>query len=215
MKMKRLMLAGLLAPAIAFAQGGQQQGQGTLQPGGQQNQQQIGSQKIGQEAAQRGLIQGVVKKIDFTKGTLSLSAGAKGGKAMELKGTPGQLQMFKQGEFASVNYVTYAGNNWLAVMEGPMNAQSFTRAATVVGAVQDVNKAQGTLTISQAGKSLQLKAHPITIEPLVPGQFVSVTYQQVGQQPWLQSVQVSQGGQGGGGQQQGGQQQQQQGGEQQ
>lgn len=164
---------------------GQQMGQAAYGNPGQAS----GTQGVGSQAAVRGLVQGTVGNVNFSKGTLTLNTG---NGATTIRGTPGQLQNFRKGEFTSIPFADYAGNRWLVSSPSQLQPQTFARAVTVTGVVKNVNKSGGKLMINRDGKTVTYNAHPQTLQSVLPGQFVSITYEQVGNVDWIQQLRAAQ-----------------------
>jgi len=180
-KFRMALLGALVAPALVLAQAGQ----------AQQEQQQPAkttesSTSQGQVAV-TGHVKGVVSNIDYGTGQLSISTG--GNETFTLRGTPMQLAGYRRGQVADLNYNKFGNSRWLSSSGGEAQPGSFARSTTVNGTVSSLNKAEGTVTMSLGGgQSSTFQAHPDKIQQLVPGQFISLTYQRIGQQNWVSEL---------------------------
>ncbi|MGI5862915.1 MAG: hypothetical protein ACOX6T_12760 [Myxococcales bacterium] len=184
-------------------QGGMQQGQGGAgtqpscpQPGTQQGQ--AGMQPGGMQQAPTQTLQGRVVSVNPNAGTMTVSTE---GRTMTVRGTPTQLQRYKQNQQTTIQFRTYGNTTWL-VGEGIGGAGAAMGAGqTVTGSITQIDREQGTVVISNR----TFNAHPDQIQQLQEGQSVSATYQAFGNNNWLQTVQGSgmQQGQGGSGMQPG------------
>ena len=179
---RKTLLAALMAPAFALAQASPQ----PAQPQEKAPQGEIG---MAGKAAVSGHVRGAITRVDYGMGTLTVALG--GGESMVLRGTPAQLSNFKRGAVADLSYDKFGDSRWLSAAEG-QSAQlggNFARTTTVTGAVSSINKADGTLTLALgSGQSATFEAHPDTIKSLVPGQFISLTYDRVAQHNWVKSL---------------------------
>jgi hypothetical protein len=179
---------------------------GLQQQGGQSGLQQQGGQAGAQaqagaqgEAALQGQLQGLVRDVAWEEGVVKLDTG---NNLVTLQGTPGQVRSMRQGEQAQLSYVKYGDELWIVGPQQPSNVANVARQATQTGVINKLDKNEGTLTLSSASDNLTFRAHPQMVEQLVPGQFISLTYQNVGDTNWVSNVQpATQGGGATGGQQ--------------
>jgi hypothetical protein len=216
--------------AFAQGQGGQQQGMsGGMQQGGmQQGSQQGGMQQGGQQSAgiplgqgnsnsqfdrdasATGLVQGIVSNVNWQAGLVTVMSGYN---RITLHGTPTQLSSLKRGDNVSLPYNSYAGILWLTNQFGTQNAigaegtiggvpanLGFAQTGVMAGVVENVNKAEGLVFVTGANGRARFLAHPEVIEQLVPGEYVNLSYIQVGRVPWLSSIRLFAPGQQGAGQ---------------
>lgn len=180
-RFRTTLLAALAAPALAMttAQGAERQYESQVEDFGPRNAQ----------PALSGHVRGTVTSIDYGLGQMTVSLG--GGDAIVLRGTPGQLREYRRGSVADVSFEKYGDSRWLSgVGEGEFG--EYSRTTTLSGAVSSVNKADGTVTLSLGSGRIQtFRAHPDEIRSLVPGQFISLTYDRVASHNWVTSVEGS------------------------
>jgi hypothetical protein len=196
--MKRIWiysLAGLLAPlALMFATpalADSQSSRSNSQPNqGQMMAPSPGSMAAsGMTPAETGVVQGTVRAINFRAGILEINSA---GRTVALHAKPDQLADFQPGDLVSVNYDDFAGVLWLAsnLNEGtPIGNQNFAISGTVTGTVSALNKARGYLTLMGPNRNQTFLAHPLDIKNLVPGQFVSLSFERIGGRDWVSSIQ--------------------------
>ncbi len=138
-------------------------------------------------AAVSGHVRGAVTRVDYGLGEIIVALG--GGESIALRGTPAQLADFKRGEVADLSYEKFGDSRWLSQMGQSAISGSFARTTTVTGAVSAVNKADGRVTLNLGtGESATFDAHPDAIKSLVPGQFISLTYDRVAQRNWVKNL---------------------------
>lgn len=206
--LKTLALAiGLAAaPAVAMAEGSHQgqQPQGGMQ-GGQSGMSggQSGSLELRPGSTSiTGTIKGTVTALNLSRGLVTVSSGA-GGQAgsLTLNALPSQIADLNPGDLVALNYLNYGGQRWLAISQGggqggsgasAMNQESFGQYGTVTGYVQQLNKGSGTITV----RGMPFRTHPQFLQSLLPGQFVSVNFAEIGGVNWAEQIQPT-GGQGG------------------
>ncbi|HUB06096.1 MAG TPA: hypothetical protein VMB50_03805 [Myxococcales bacterium] len=195
--MKRIWIysiAGLLAPlALTFATpalADSQNSRSNSQPyQGQMMAPQAGSMaSSGMTPAETGVVQGTVRAINFRAGILEINSA---GRTIALHAKPDQLADFQPGDLVSVNYDDFAGVLWLAsnMNEGSIGNQNFAISGTVTGTVSALNKARGYLTLMGPTRNQTFLAHPLDIKNLVPGQFVSLSFERIGGRDWVSSIQ--------------------------
>jgi hypothetical protein len=183
-----------LAPVLAQDTSMQQQGM-------QQQGMQGGTQsQFDRDASATGVVQGIVQQVNWQAGMVSVLSGLN---RVTLHGTPSQLASLKRGDNVSLPYNSYAGILWLTTQFGPGNvigAEStiggvpanlgFAQTGVMVGVVDNINKAEGLVYVSGATGRARFLAHPQVIEQLVPGEYVNLSYIQVGRVPWLSSIRL-------------------------
>lgn len=135
-------------------------------------------------------VQGTVKAIDLSRGTVTIATGSE---PLELNALPRQLAALKPGEVVSLAYKNYDGARWLRLkqdlgtggsgeQEGARDA--FGQYGSAAGNVDRVDKRAGRLVV----RGLFFRSHPEMIEQLLPGQFVEVEYVEVGGIAWTEKV---------------------------
>lgn len=185
----------LQPPQVAYQQPLMQPGfqQPLMQPGFQQP---FGFQQPGfvagvtpwAEAAERGIIQGVVTNVNYSRGLLSVRSG---NQSFIVRAKPQQLALYRPGELTTIHYANYAGVPWMIENRSAQlySPTQFAQASTVVGVVTGVNKATGVVGISRgAGQQQTFLGHPNDVEALLPGQFIALTFARIGGQGWIQSI---------------------------
>ncbi len=208
--MKRIWiysLSGLLAPlalALASPAAAQtQKGQGQYQAQPMMTQQ--GALQASSGAAETGVVQGTVRAINFRAGILQINSA---GRTVSLHAKPDQLADFQPGDLVSVNYSDYAGVLWLSEsgQAAGTGNQSFAISGTVTGTVSALNKSHGYLTIMGPTHNQRFLANPEDLKNLMPGQFVSLSFERIGGMDWVSSIQSAPGAAGAPAGQQGSQQ---------
>ena len=178
MRVHRLtLLAALVAPLLALA--------ADPEPAGKPAEaKEAGS--MGGKAASRGHVLGTISSVDYGLGHLSITVG--GGELITLRGTPAQLMNFKRGQVADLSFEKYGDSRWITGASSEALG-NFARTSTVAGTVSSVNKADGRVTLSVgSGLTETFQAHPDAIKSLVPGQFISLTYDRVQRENWVRSI---------------------------
>ncbi len=147
------------------------------------------------QAAGQGLAQGVISHVDYQQGIVTIQ---QAGNRIQVHGTPGQLGTLKAGEAVVLPFNNYAGMLWLAPgFNGGSGvaASGFGLQQVIAANVLEINKSQGLLRVAGPYGQMTLAAHPEDIDAVIPGQYVSLSYVDVGNRPWLTGVQLfSQGG---------------------
>ncbi|MHB8417657.1 MAG: hypothetical protein ACYDCL_06250 [Myxococcales bacterium] len=196
--MKRIWmysLSGILAPlALALASPAMAQSQNARSLGQQPYQGQMTSPQAAAQGpsnpAETGVVQGTVRAINFRAGILQINSA---GRTVSLHAKPDQLADFQPGDLVSVNYDDFAGVLWLASnlgeATGTAGNQSFAISGTVTGTVSGLNKARGYVTLLGPTRNHVFLAHPLDIKNLMPGQFVSLSFERIGGTDWVSSIQ--------------------------
>lgn len=174
--------------------GQQQQGQQGAQQQGQfetQSAEQAQGQQQAQDLAVSGQVRGVVREVNLQEGQLTMAAG---GESVTLQAKPTQIIGLRPGEQFVASYANYGGNLWLMENLDQGDVAQFGRSANAVGTVEKVNKVNGQLTLATAGGSRTFRAHPQDVQDLLPGQYISLSFQRIGGNQWISSIQQAQGG---------------------
>lgn len=189
-----------LAPSFAGAQQDQQQ-QGQMdqmdQPQAQQQQQQQDQMGASDIRDQRptsivAVAKGTVTGLNLSRGLITISTGRG---SLTLNALPSQISDLNPGDLVALSYNNYNGVRWLALNQSAggglggsgqtsLDAQSFGQYGVVTGYVTQLNKNSGTITV----RNVQFRTHPQFLENLLPGQFVNVTFAQVGNINWAQQI---------------------------
>lgn len=141
--------------------------------------------------SETGAVQGTVRSIDFRNGVLRISSG---NRLIYLHAKPDQLAAFQPGDQVDVDYDNFAGVLWLAGETGGGagaavgGAENFALSGTVSGTVAALDKSRGRVTLTGAMRDHTFLAHPDDIRDLIPGQFVSLTYERIGNTDWVSSI---------------------------
>lgn len=143
-----------------------------------------GSGEYNGVAVHHGRVRGTIIRIDVGAGEMAVSVA--GGEAVVLHGTPSQLAEFRRTEVADVEYELLGAKRWLTEGSELGSTTDYAQEATVSGAITSIDKAEGRVTLTTGlGKTTTFLAHPDAIRSLIPGQFVSVTYQRVARRDWV------------------------------
>ncbi|MBI3184185.1 MAG: hypothetical protein HYZ28_18790 [Myxococcales bacterium] len=141
----------------------------------------------GLDAAQRGIVQGVVSSIDYARGMVTIRSGRQ---LFTVRAKPQQIALYKPGELTTVHYAQYLGVPWMienraAGMYSPLN---FAQLATVVGVVTGVDKSTGVVTLAHGEQAASFQGHPLDVEALLPGQFVALSYSRIAGANWINNI---------------------------
>ncbi|MBI3184184.1 MAG: hypothetical protein HYZ28_18785 [Myxococcales bacterium] len=131
-------------------------------------------------AMHQGLSSGIITGLNYANGVIWLSTGPT---VVAIRATPAQMATLQPGQVATLPYASFAGVPWLVTPAMQVPA-GFSQQGTFSGVVTGLNKATGLVAVH--GQVFQ--AHPSTIQHLLPGQFVSLTYARVQEVPWVQEV---------------------------
>ncbi|HCF60768.1 MAG TPA: hypothetical protein DFS52_22555 [Myxococcales bacterium] len=200
--MRRLIAATTLAlslglvPSLANAQQQQQQ----QDQASQQDQQQMGQQQMGGQMEIRdqrptsivAVAKGTVTGLNLSRGLITISTGRGN---LTLNALPSQIADLNPGDLVALSYNNYNGVRWLALNQSAgggiggagatsLDPQAFGQYGVVTGYVTQLNKNNGTITV----RNVPFRTHPQFLENLLPGQFVNVTFAQVGNINWAQQI---------------------------
>lgn len=136
--------------------------------------------------AQRGTLRGTVRSVDWRQGTVGLMT-EQG--PVTLQAMPGQVASLEPGRTVSLDYVLFSGRPWMMSHLGQQLPPKLGRTHEASGylARVDVNAGVARLRTPQ-GFELPLRAHPAWLERFKPGQFVTVTYQELGGNQWVATM---------------------------
>ncbi len=148
-----------------------------------------------------GTVHGIVKHRDFSRGILEIASGSR---SIAIHATPDQLTDYRVGDDVDVDYDDYAGVRWLsggggAVGEGIGGSLggngSYGEEGSTSGTVASVDTARGIVRIQEVHGVKSFHAHPETLQDVIPGQFVTLSYDRIGRTAWVEDIE--QGGTGG------------------
>ena len=184
--MRRLVLAALLG-AMAFVPGlvYGQAAQGGQQDGGQQMSDQ-------RPTSFMGVAKGTVLQLNLSDGVVAIST--PGGR-MNLRGLPGQISDLNPGDLVAFTYNNYNGVLWLSLDQGAggglggagnlsLGPESFGSYGMTTGYVNRVDKRQGFIEV----RGVQFRTHPQLLQNVIPGQFVNVTFAEIGNRNWADQI---------------------------
>lgn len=143
-----------------------------------------------------GTVHGIVRHRDFARGRLDVASGSR---TVTLHATPDQLTDYRVGDDVDLDYDDYAGVRWLSGGAGSSGggldgggglgaAGSYAEEGTASGTVAGVDSAHGLLRLREARGTRTFHAHPEDLEDVIPGQFVTVTYDRVGPAAWAEEI---------------------------
>ncbi len=136
--------------------------------------------------AQRGTLRGTVQSVDWRHGTVGLMT-QQG--PVTLQAMPGQVASLEPGRTVSLDYVLFAGTPWMMSHLGQQLPPKHGRIEEASGLLARVDVDAGVARLrTPQGFELPLRAHPAWLERFRPGQFVAVTYQDLGGNPWVASM---------------------------
>jgi hypothetical protein len=188
--LRRWMLPALLGamafvPGLVFAQGAQ---------GGQQDEQfgttiQMSDQR---PTSFQGVAKGTVLGLNLSDGIVTIST--PGGR-MHLRGMPGQIADLNPGDLVAFTYNNYNGVLWLSLDQGAgggiggagnlsLSPESFGSYGMTTGYVNRVDKRQGFIEV----RGVQFRTHPQLLQNVIPGQFVNVTFAEIGNRNWADQI---------------------------
>jgi hypothetical protein len=204
-----LLLGSLALASPAFAQGGTGFGSfGTF-----------GTDLTEQRPANRGVFRGVVRRVDLSRGTVTIAAG---GELATYHATPLQIASVRPGEQVSGWYIRLEDQMWVmgsadqfgtglgdgfgdvgalgdgfgdgafvgGIGFGTTGDIPFGRMGVVTGTVNQVDKSGGRLIVSTSGGPRTFRAHPQAIRRILPGQYLSVQFFNVGRVSWVNAYEA-------------------------
>lgn len=140
-----------------------------------------------QGVALQGVLRGVVSSVDLDQGTLTIRTDR--GTAT-FRAQPRQLVGVRPGEQYAARFTHFGEQMWLAD-EAP-SAQplpQFGDAQNLTGILVDIDRTNGAMALATAPNETWIfLAHPSDLQQLVPGQYVSVSFQRIGSAYWLHQV---------------------------
>ena len=153
-------------------------------------------------------LQGTVQAVDLANAKVTITTsgmlgeGVSGSRNVTLNARPQDLAYLNPGDVIAVRYNNYNGTLWLAPeggagvgMYGTGLGSGFgyiggtgdwAQYGTITGAVTSVNRQQGLIAV----RGQVFRAHPEQTKGVFPGQFVSLSFAQIGQQPWVEGIQA-------------------------
>lgn len=137
------------------------------------------------QAAEIGSIQGTVRSVDFGNGLLRVAGG---NRTLTVHARPDELAEFRPGDQVSLDYSDYAGMLWIASGGSGVSAQEFAESGTVSGIVTGLDKSRGRVTLQGPARAETFLGHPEDLQSLIPGQYVSITFERVQNNDWVQSI---------------------------
>lgn len=149
------------------------------------------------DAALQGSVQGRVVAVERQNGIVRIASGHR---TLTLHGTPYQIADAQVGEFVGLDYRQYGNTLWLpddgaATIGGGAGAffgggyggsgasGGYGDEGQVNGVVGSLDLASGRFTVD--GKPF--RSHPASLQGVLPGQFVSFSYQRIGNANWVAS----------------------------
>jgi hypothetical protein len=152
----------------------------------------------------RRIVQGTVAAIDLSAGLVTVDAD---GKPLEINALPRQLSKLKPGDLVSLDYKNYDGLRWLRLQqkESPgglgvggagedPERDAFGQYGSASGYVDRVDKRAGRLFV----RGLAFRSHPELLDSVLPGQFVTVDYAEIGGIAWTERITAASGDSGAG-----------------
>ncbi|MHB8420439.1 MAG: hypothetical protein ACYDCL_20390 [Myxococcales bacterium] len=138
-----------------------------------------------------GTIHGIVRRRDFARGILVI---ASGDRTVNVHATPDQLTDYRTGDRIDLDYDDYAGVRWLSGGEGSTGGGlgygegNYAEEGTTSGTVASVDSSRGLVRIREAQGTRTFHAHPEELQDVIPGQFVSLTYERIGRAAWVEQI---------------------------
>jgi len=200
--MRRLIAATTLAlslglvPSLANAQQQQQQ----QDQASQQDQQQMGQQQMGGQMEIRdqrptsivAVAKGTVTGLNLSRGLITISTGRGN---LTLNALPSQIADLNPGDLVALSYNNYNGVLWLSLDQGAggglggagnlsLGPESFGSYGMTTGYVNRVDKRQGFIEV----RGVQFRTHPQLLQNVIPGQFVNVTFAEIGNRNWADQI---------------------------
>ncbi len=147
------------------------------------------------EPAGSGLIQGIVRRVEYATGAVAVVSGSD---VAILRGTPAQVAGMKIGDNVALPYQLYANMAWLdpsvgGGLGGSGLGQGSEQQQLSSGKIVGLNLPGGVLAVDSAQKRVILNAHPTLLKNLVPGQYVDFNFATVDGEFWLTNVQIPSG----------------------
>ncbi len=140
------------------------------------------------ERSETGTIHGIVEHLSYPRGLLSIST-SRG--VFMIHATPDQLTDYRLGDRVDVDYDDYAGVRWISGGGGGAGGPgegTYAVSGTASGVVSRVDAARGTVTLGGAAGRRLYHAHPDDLQDVVPGQFVSLDFERIGNARWIEDV---------------------------
>jgi hypothetical protein len=164
----------------------------------QQMQQQRERKNDGQEERQRtraeagdlaiqGTLRGVVRNVDLNRGVVNLATGRG---AVSFRAKPNQIANLRPGDQLTANYVSFGQTMWLVDgLDEAANGKQFGRSGQVTGNVVAVDKVNGRIAITSGeAQARSFLAHPQEVQNVLPGEYLTVEFQRIGESDWVQNL---------------------------
>ncbi len=143
----------------------------------------------GSRTAVQAVVRGAVQGLDITQGMIQVRE--PGGNAVIIHGTPIQFRGLVVGRVVALPVSRYgSGELWVQPRGGAAGlAGPYDETGRVTGGVERVDRANGLITV----RGQTFRAHPVMTQNLIPGEFVTLTYGQVGNVDWISSIRPARG----------------------
>jgi len=135
---------------------------------------------------QRGTLRGTVQSVDWSRGSVAVMT-EQG--PVTLQAMPGQVYSLEPGRQVALDYALVAGTPWMTSHLGQALPPKLARTDEAQGLLVrvDVNAGVARLRTPQSFE-LNLRVHPAWLERFRTGQYVSVTWQDVGGSSWVATM---------------------------
>lgn len=130
------------------------------------------------------IARGEVQALAFGAGELTI---ASGGGTTTLNATPDVLRALSPGEAVALPYRSFAGVPWVERARGDRWAGTWSVTGTLTGPVDAMRRARGAVAIG----GRWLRAHPLLLAGVVPGERVTVAFVRVGGVDWVASLEAA------------------------
>lgn len=179
---------GTSGQAGSSVPGQQTQGQMQQHTGTQQGQVSQSSEPA--QPMKEQTIRGVIEKLDLRESQLSLRPTEEGAakQALTMEARPFDLVGLKVGDSIQARYTDHNGTLWFVPRGGfekePPKSASISEVNRLSGTISNIDRERGMVSV----QGRDLRAHPEQVSKLIPGQYVSLSYAQVGESPWVAQV---------------------------
>lgn len=142
---------------------------------------------LGQDVAVQQVFRGIVSDVNLSTGIVRLATDRG---TVTLRAKPNQITALRVGEQWTPAIVNFGPQSWVVSNLGAgAPLREFGITGRVTGPIINLDKTAGVVTIRSAGgQTWTFLAHPAEIEPLLPGQWVDVMFQRIGNTYWLMNL---------------------------
>jgi hypothetical protein len=126
-----------------------------------------------------GTVEGVVEALRLSEGQVVISTETG---AVTLHAQPGDIAHIHTGDRVHMAFQDVEGERWLLPQQA--RRARYGTTITMAGNISNVDKRRGVISMG----ARTVRAHPAQIERIIPGQFLTLHYAQIGGEDWLTHV---------------------------